>query len=128
MKELLKKVKIRMGITDGKQDEKIIGYIELFQNKIKSVCKRHDFPKELNYMCIDFASKCYLYYLNKDNTNNEKLQVSSATDSGQKVDFKTVETISKDDVDINKVINRNIAEIREYAYMEWRDYEYTNRI
>lgn len=126
MKELLKKVKTRMDITDGIQDDKIIGYIELFQDKVKSICKRYDFPKELNYMCVDFASKCYLYYLNKNNASNEQLQVSSATDNGQKVDFKTVETISKDDVDINKVINKNISEIRQYAYMEWRDYEYTN--
>ena len=71
-------------------------------------------------MCIEFARKSYLYYKNKNNSDNEQLQVTSASDNGQSVNFKTVETITKDEVDIDKVIARNMTEISNYAYMEWR--------
>ncbi len=116
---ILERVKELLEIQDNSLDNKIQGYINLFCNKVKSICKRTDFPTQLDYMVIEFARKSYLYYKNKDNSNNEKLQVTSASDNGQSVNFKTVETITKDDVDINKVIAKNIAEISNYAYMGW---------
>lgn len=119
-KTILERVKELLEIQDDSLDNKIQGYIDLFCNKVKSICKRKDFPQELNYMCIEFARKSYLYYKDKDNSNNEQLQVTSASDNGQSVNFKTIETISKDDVDIDKVIAMNMAEIANYAYMEWR--------
>lgn len=121
MEEILKRVKELLEIQDDGLDSKIQAYIDLFCDKVKSICKRKDFPQKLNYMCIEFTRKSYLYYKDKDISNNEQLQVTSASDNGQKVDFKTVETITKDDVDINKVIARNMAEIRNFAYMEWRE-------
>ena len=117
---ILKRVKDLLEIQDDSFDSKIQGYIDLFCDKVKSICKRRDFPQELNYMCVEFARKSYLYYKEKDNSNNEQLQVTSASDNGQSVNFKIVETITKDDVDIDKVIAKNIAEISNYAYMEWR--------
>lgn len=117
---ILKRVKDLLEIQDDSFDSKIQGYIDLFCDKVKSICKRRDFPQELNYMCVEFARKSYLYYKDKDNSNNEQLQVTSASDNGQSVNFKIVETITKDDVDIDKVIAKNIAEISNYAYMEWR--------
>lgn len=121
-KTILERVKALLELEekDSIFDEKIQAYIDLFCDKIKSICKRSDFPQELNYMCIEFARKSYLYYKDKDNSNNEQLQVTSASDNGQSVNFKTIETISKDDVDIDKVIAMNMAEIANYAYMEWR--------
>lgn len=121
-KTILERVKALLELEekDSVFDNKIQGYIDLFCNKVKSICKRKDFPQELNYMCIEFARKSYLYYKDKDNSNNEQLQVTSASDNGQSVNFKTIETISKDDVDIDKVIAINMAEIANYAYMEWR--------
>ncbi len=121
-KTILKRVKELLELEDKDSifDSKIQGYINLFCNKVKSICKRTDFPQELNYMCIEFARKSYLYYKNKNNSDNEQLQVTSASDNGQSVNFKTVETITKDEVDIDKVIARNMTEISNYAYMEWR--------
>lgn len=118
--ELLNKVKERLDITDDKQNQKIQGYIDDITSKIKSICKRTDFPQQLNYICIDYAIKNYTYYKDKDNSNNEQLQVTSASDHGQSVNFKTVETVTKDDIDLDKIIDKNIAEISNYAYMEWR--------
>ncbi len=117
--ELLKKVKERLDITDDKQDKKIQGYIDEITDKVKSVCNRIDFPTELNYLAIKYARNCYIYYKNKDNSNNEQLQVTSASDNGQTVNFKTIENVSKDDVDVDKVVDKNIDEISMYAYMRW---------
>lgn len=119
MQELLKKIKERLNITDDKQDTKIKGYIDLFQNKIKSICKRTDFPQQLDYMCIEFARKSYLFYSNIDETSNKKIEVTSASDNGQSVGFKTTEIIIAEDIDIDNYINKNMSEIKNYAYMGW---------
>lgn len=116
---LLDRVKERIDIKDTNQDKKIQGYIDEITNKVKSICNRIDYPEELNYLAIKYAKDCYIYYKNKDNSNNEQLQVTSASDNGQTVSFKTVENVSKEDVDINKVIANNMAEISNYAYMRW---------
>ena len=118
-KIILKKVKRIFDICHDGYDEKLQEYISLFCDKVKSLCKRKDFPKELNYMAVDFVKKNYLYYKDKEDTKNEQIQVTSATDNGQKVDFRVVENITKDDIDIDKVIAKNIAEISNYAYMGW---------
>lgn len=116
---ILERVKKLLEITDNKEDSKIEEYINLFCDKVKSICNRKDFPSKLDYMAVDFAKKNYLYYKNKSNSDNEQLQVTSASDNGQSVNFKTVETVTKDDVDIDKIIAKNIDEISMYAYMRW---------
>lgn len=118
-KTILERAKALLELKDTTSDNKLQVYIDLFCDKIKSVCKRKDFPQELNYMCVEFARKSYLYYKDKDNSKNEQVQVTSASDSGQTVSFKTVETITKDDIDIDKIIAKNIVEISNYAYMGW---------
>lgn len=117
--DLLNEVKERLGITDTSQDTKIQGYIDDITDKIKSICNRIDFPEELNYIAINYAKNCFIYYKNKNNSSNEQLQVTSASDNGQTVSFKTVETVTKDDVDIDRVIAKNADEISMYAYMRW---------
>lgn len=116
---MLEQVKNILGITGNEQDNKIQGYIDLFCNKIKSICNREDFPAELEYMAIDFAYKSYIYYKNKSMEDNDKLQVTSASDNGQSVNFKTIETVSKDDINLDKIVANNADEISMYAYMRW---------
>lgn len=117
--EILNEVKKKLNIDDDQEDTKLKGYIDEITNKVKSVCNRTDFPKELNYLAIKYAKDCYIYYKNKDNANNEQLQVTSASDNGQTVNFKTIENISKDDIDLDKIIAKNQDEISMYAYMRW---------
>jgi len=119
METILKKVKELLNIKDDSQDEKIKIYINLFQDKIKSICKREDFPEKLNYMCVEFCRKSYLYYSNVDEGANKKVEVTSASDNGQSVGIKTTEIITATDVDVDKYVNRNMAEISNYAYMGW---------
>lgn len=116
---LLDEVKKRLEIEDKSQDDKIQGYIDDITNKIKSICNRIDFPEELNYLAINYAKDCYIYYKDKDNSSNEQLQVTSVSDNGQSANFKTLETVTKDDIDINKVVEKNSDEISMYAYMRW---------
>lgn len=117
--KLLDYVKEKLDITDTSQDKKIQGYIDEITDKVKSICNRIDFPEELNYLAIKYAKDNYIYYKDKDNSKNEELQITSASDHGQSVSFKTVENVSKDDVDVDKVIAKNMDEISMYAYMRW---------
>ena len=72
-KTILERVKILLEIQDNSADSKIKEYIDLFCNKVKNICKRKDFPHELDYLVVDFARKNYLYYKDKDNSSNEQL-------------------------------------------------------
>lgn len=116
---ILERVKNLLEIKDNNFDNKIQEYINSFCDKVKSVCNRIDFPTELDYMAVDFAKKSYLYYKDKDSSSNEVMQVIGVSDNGQSVSLKMIETITKDDVDIDKVITKNIDEISMYAYMRW---------
>lgn len=116
---LLEEVKEKLEITDTSQNKKIQGYIDEITNKVKSICNRSDYPEELNYLAIKYAKDCYIYYKDKNNSNNETIQVTSVSDNGQTASFKIVENISKDDVDVDKVVGKNTDEISMYAYMRW---------
>lgn len=95
---------------------KIDNYIFKITEKIKSICARPDFPEELNYLAIQYAEDCYYYYKDIDKGNNE---ISSMSDNGQTVTYKSEGKINKDKVDLNKVIEENSAEISLYAYARW---------
>jgi len=116
---ILTRVKKLLNITDTASDTKLQEYINLFCDKVKSVCNRIDFPSELDYLAVEFVKNNYIYYKNKDDFQNEHMQVTSASDNGQSVNFKTVEIVSKNDIDLDKVIEKNKDEISMYAYMRW---------
>lgn len=115
--DLLNKVKERLGINDNNKDKEIQGYIDDISSKIKSVCNRIDLPKELEYIVIKYAMNCIVFY--KNGYGESKQVVSSATDNGQSVNFKDVGDITSDDIDVDKVIAKNVDEISMYAYMRW---------
>ena len=118
-KTILERVKEFVGVEATASDDKIQGYIDLFCDKVKSICNISEFPQELNYLVVDFARKSFIYYKDKDDSSNEHLQATSASDNGQTVNFKTVETVTKDDVDLNKYVDKNKDEISMYACMRW---------
>lgn len=115
--DLLSKVKERLDITDNSQDKKIQGYIDDITDKIKSICNRIDLPKELEYLVVRYAMNCTVFY--KNGYGEGKQVVSSASDNGQTVSFKDVGAVTVNDVDMDKYIEKNIAEISDYAYMRW---------
>lgn len=115
--DLLNKVKERLGIKDNSKDKEIQGYIDDISNKIKSVCNRIDLPKELEYLVIKYAMNCTVYY--KNGYGETKQVVSSASDNGQSVSFKDVGAVTSEDVDVDKVIEKNTDEISMYAFLRW---------
>lgn len=115
--DILKKVKERLNITDDKQDKQIQGYIDDITGKIKSICNRIDFPKELEYLVIRYAMNCAVFY--KNGYGEGKQVVSSMTDVNQSVSFKDVGAVTADDVNMDKYIDKNKDEISMYAYMGW---------
>lgn len=51
-KSILERVKTLLEIQDNNSDNKIQEYIDIFCDKVKSICKRIDFPSELGlYGC-----------------------------------------------------------------------------
>lgn len=115
--DLLNKVKERLDITDNSQDKKIQGYIDDITNKIKSICNRSDLPKELEYLVVRYAMNCTVFY--KNGYGEGKQVVASATDHEQTVSFKDVGSVTANDVDMDKYIEKNMDEISMYAYMRW---------
>lgn len=116
---LLEKVKSRLNIdVDNKEkDCAIQGYIDDISDKIKSVCNRIDVPQKLEYLIIKYAMNCMVYYKNGYGETAEK--ISSISDNGQSVSYKDDKTITADDVDVDKYIDKNKDEISMYAYMRW---------
>lgn len=119
MEDIFNDLTKELKINNFEKQSKLKDYITQFQSKIKSICKRSDFPEELNYMCKDFTRKSYIYYSNIDEKTNRKIEITSAGDNGQSVSVKTTAPITADDVDLNKYVNKNIREISNYAYMGW---------
>lgn len=115
--EFLEVVKERLNISSSDQDEKIQGYIDDITNKIKSICNRIDLPQELEYLVIRYAMNCVVFY--KKGYGEGKQVVSSVSDNGQSVSFKDVGTVTADDVNMDKYIEKNKDEISMYAYMRW---------
>ena len=115
--KLLDIVKERLDIEDKNQDKKIQGYIDDITNKIKSICNRIDLPQELEYLVIRYAMNCVVFY--KNGYGEGKQVISSMTDVNQSVSFKDVCSVTSDDVNMDKYIEKNMDEISMYAYMRW---------
>lgn len=115
--KILDIVKERLEIKDTSQDKKIQGYIDDITSKIKSICNRVDLPQELEYLVIRYAMNCVVFY--KNGYGEGKQVVSSMTDVNQSVSFKDVGTVTADDVNMDKYIEKNKDEISMYAYMRW---------
>ena len=115
--DLLKKIKQDLDIETEDYDVILNKYLFEITEKIKSMCNRIDFPSELNYLAIKYVEDCYYYYKNIE--NNGKTEISSVSDNGQTINFKTSELIKKENVDLNKILELNKAEISQYAFARW---------
>lgn len=115
--ELLRRVKERLGIVCCENDNVIQGYIDDVSSKIKSVCNRKNIPEELEYLIIKYAMNCTVFY--ERGYGESKQVVSTVSDNGQSVTYKDIDSITADDVDLDKYVEKNKDEISMYAYMRW---------
>lgn len=112
--ELIEEIEKFIGISG--RSNKIEFYLNEFTNKIKSVCKRKDFPEELEYLAKQYAINNISVL---DENGNEKKEISSMSDQGQTVTFSNNTSLKKEDIDLSLFIEKNKSEIAQYAYMGW---------
>ncbi len=111
------KVKALLNITDIEKDVLIDFFIEQFTSKIKSICRREDFPKNLEYMCIKYTLNNIK--ASENGYGEGKNNVESITDGDQNIRYKNDTVLKKEDIELESFISKNIKEISNYALMGW---------
>lgn len=99
--------------------EKVKFFLEEFVAKIKSVCKRQDFPEELEYLAKKYVINNLSALDKNGDYGNGKSEISSMSDNGQTITLTNNTSLKKEDIDLSLFIEKNKAEIAQYAYMGW---------
>lgn len=117
MSDNVNKIKEILNITDTKLD----GYLKFCENnitdKILDRCNIETVPKRLNSLIQEFLIE--QYNLNKDGVGEGKKEVSSASDNGQSVSFKTVGGVNSMSKNVDEFLDRNMATLIKYRKMRW---------
>lgn len=119
MSDNVNKIKEILNITDTKLD----GYLKFCENnitdKILDKCHIETIPERLNSLIQEFLIE--QYNLNKDGVGEGKKEVSSASDNGQSVSFKTVGGVNAMSKNVDEFLDRNMATLIKYRKMRWRN-------
>ena len=59
------------------------------------------------------------YYKNKNSSNNEQLQATSASDNGQTVSFQTIGGVNSMSKNADSFLDRNIDILIAYRKIRW---------
>lgn len=86
-------------------------------DKILGRCQIETIPERLNSLIQEFLIE--QYNLNKDGIGEGKIQVSSASDNGQTVQFQTVGGASTMSKNAEQFLDRNLATWVVYRKMRW---------
>lgn len=117
MSDNVEKVKKILNVTDAKLDN----YLEFCEtnitDKILDRCHIETMPERLNSLIQEFLIE--QYNLNKDGIGEGKTEVSSASDNGQSVSFKTVGGVSSMSKNADEFLDRNMATLITYRKMRW---------
>ena len=117
MTENVKKVKTILNIIDDKLDN----YLEFCENnitdKILDRCNIETIPERLNSLIQEFLIE--QYNINKNGVGEGKLQVTSASDNGQSVNFKTTGGVSSMSQNVDEFLDRNMSTLVAYRKMRW---------
>ena len=98
--------------------DKFLEFCELnISNKIRGFCNIDTIPERLNSLIQEFLIE--QYNLNKEGIGQGKLEVSSASDNGQSVSFKTVGGVSSMSKNVDEFIERNAITLVSYRKMRW---------
>lgn len=102
-------------------DEKLDNYLEFCENNIKDKildrCNIETVPERLNLLIQEFLIE--QYNLNKDGIGEGKKEVSSASDNGQSVNFKTVGGASSMSQNVGEFLDRNMSTLVQYRKIRW---------
>ena len=117
MSDNVKKVKEILDITDEKLDKYLIFCEQAITDEILDICNIETIPERLNSLIQEFLIG--QYNLNKNGIGEGKIQVSSASDNGQTVNFKTVGGVEEIKKNVQDFIDNNIARIVAYRKLRW---------
>lgn len=117
MLDNVKKVKEILNVTDSKLDN----YLEFCENnitdKILDRCHIENIPERLNSLIQEFLIE--QYNLNKDGVGKGVQEVSSASDNGQSVSFKTIGGSGSMSKNVDEFLDRNMSTLVKYRKMRW---------
>lgn len=117
MSDNVNKVKKILNIDDKKLDN----YLEFCENNIKDEildrCNIENIPERLNSLIQEFLIEQYI--LNKDGIGEGKKEVSSASDNGQSVNFKTVGGASLMSRNVDEFLGKNMSTLVQYRKIRW---------
>ncbi|MCI8486057.1 MAG: hypothetical protein HFJ20_02985 [Clostridia bacterium] len=117
MSDNVKKVKEILNIQDNKLDEYLSFCETNVTDKILDRCNIETIPERLNSLIQEFLIE--QYNLNKDGIGEGKKEVSSASDNGQSVNFKTVGGASSMSQNVDEFLDRNMSTLVQYRKIRW---------
>lgn len=117
MSDNVNKVKEILNITDSKLDNYLAFCEKNITDKILDRCNIEIIPERLNSLVQEFLIE--QYNLNKEGIGEGKKEVSSASDNGQSVAFKTIGGANTMSQNVDEFLNRNMATLVTYRKIRW---------
>lgn len=105
-------IKEILSVTDNKLDKYLEFCERLLVNKILDICNLEKLPEKLNTTVQEFLIE--QYKLNEKGVLEGKKEVTSASDNGQTVNFKTVGGIEKVSQNVDEFLDRNMSTLVQY--------------
>lgn len=119
MSDNVSKVKEILNIEDDKLDNYLKFYEQNITDKILDRCNIEDIPERLNSLIQEFLIE--QYNLNKEGIGKGIKEVTSASDNGQSVSFKTVGGASSMSKNVDEFLDRNMSTLVKYRKMRWHN-------
>lgn len=119
MLDNIKQIKEILNIQDDKLDNYLMFCEQNITDKILDWCNIETIPERLNSLIQEFLIE--QYNLNKEGVGKGVKEVSSASDNGQSVSFKTVGGTSSMSKNVDEFLNRNMSTLVKYRKMRWHN-------
>jgi len=94
MEDALRYLKMMLGSTDDKQDELLQLFLDVTEQSILNFINRKKIPKELRFAWINMTRGMWIENTETNQAIEGEGQVSSISESGRSVSFKTVSASS----------------------------------
>ena len=117
MSDNVKKIKEMLNVIDNKLDNYLEFCEKNISDKILDRCNIETIPERLNLLIQEFLIE--QYNLNKEGIGEGKKEVSSASDNGQSVNFKTVGGASSMSQNVDEFLDRNMTTLIQYRKIRW---------
>lgn len=117
MSENIKKVKEILDIQDTSLDKYLEFCEENITTSILDRCNIETLPERLNSLIQEFLIE--QYKINQEGIGEGKTEVSSASDNGQSVNFKSVGGVSDMAINVDDFLNKKESVLALYRKIRW---------